>query len=120
MDENSTMPNYPWLFDNKLDIDTLPKKIAVQTMLGVPYEPMSADVIKDKARAQAIEISKILEGQGQNVEADREIIALVAYLKKLGTWQEVKPAEGTAPAEKPGFVPGNPDEFRRATTASTP
>jgi cytochrome c oxidase cbb3-type subunit I/II len=119
MDRNSTMPSYPWLFDRKFDIDSLPKKIAAQRTLGVPYEPMTADVIRDKARAQAIEIHNILKGQQTWVEPDREIIALIAYLKKLGTWQEVKP---DAAPESPfrGLVPGNPDQHRPKTTATNP
>jgi cytochrome c oxidase cbb3-type subunit I/II len=123
MDETSTMPNYPWLFDQKFDIDALPKKIAVQRTLGVPYEPMTADVIKDKARKQALEIHEILKGQQTWVEPDREIIALVAYLKKLGTWSEVKPDTDPAlppvPAPGGGFTPGDPDHFRVVPAATT-
>ena len=119
MDRNSTMPNYPWLFDKKADIDALPGKIAAQRTLGVPYEPMTADVIKDKARAQAIEISAVLKGQGQLVEADRQIIALVAYLKALGSWEEKLPATDKS-GERPSLTPGNPDNHRPVAAIPAP
>ena len=123
MDENSLMPSYTWLFEQKYDIDALPKKIAVQRMLGVPYEPMSNDEIKDKARAQALEIHNVLKGQQTWVEPDSDIVPLVAYLKKLGTWKEVKaqdPAQPPMPeAPHGGFLPGDPDSFRPAPAAAT-
>jgi len=119
MDRNSTMPNYPWLFDKKADIDALPGKIAAQRTLGVPYEPMTADVIKDKARAQAIEISAVLKGQGQLVEPDRQIIALVAYLKALGSWEEKLPATDKS-GDRPSLTPGNPDNHRPVAAIPAP
>ncbi len=117
MDENSTMPAYPWLFDKKFDIESLPKKIAAQRTLGVPYPPMTADEIKDDARRQALEIHNILKGQQTWVDPDREAIALVAYLKKLGTWVEVD--KSTAPEKRGGFQPGDPDSYRPVPAAAT-
>jgi cytochrome c oxidase cbb3-type subunit I/II len=117
MDANSTMPNYPWLFDKKFDIDSLPAKIAAQRTLGVPYRPMSADEIKDQAKAQAIKIHEVLKGQQTWVEPDREIIALVAYLKKLGTWAPVKEEEQELPTVPPMFTPGVPDGHRLTKTS---
>jgi cytochrome c oxidase cbb3-type subunit I/II len=124
VDPNSIMPAYPWLFEQKLDLDALPKKIAVQRMLGVPYEPMTADEIKDKARAQAIEIHNVLKGQQTLVEPDREVIALAAYLKKLGTWKKVGAGPGSSEPPVPqlppgGLKPGDPDSFRPVPAAAT-
>ena len=124
LDKNSTMPNYPWLFDKKFDIESLPGKIAAQRRLGVPYPAMTTAEIQDSAKAQAISIHNILKGQQTWVDPDREIIALIAYLKKLGTWHEVKP--GSAPAgdpgrgEPPGLKFDNPDNYRRVTTTQNP
>ena len=119
MDPNSTMPNYPWLLEKKADINALPGKIAAQRRLGVPYEAMSADIIRDKARKQAIEISEVLRAQGQNVAPDSQMIALVAYLKALGSWEEKKPAENRRD-DRPLFQPGNPDEYRPVATTPAP
>jgi hypothetical protein len=80
---------------------------------------MSADIIKDKARKQAIEISEVLKGQGQNVAPDSQMIALVAYLKALGSWEEKKPAENRRD-DRPLFQPGNPDEYRPVATTPAP
>ena len=37
----SNMPAYPWLFDKKTDIDSLPKRIAAQRSIGVPWPALS-------------------------------------------------------------------------------
>jgi cytochrome c oxidase cbb3-type subunit I/II len=111
------MPSYPWLFDKKFDIESLPGRIAAQRALGVPYKAMTDDDIKDQARAQAIKIHEVLKGQQTWVEPDREIIALVAYLKKLGTWDPVKEKEAS-PGNKPLLTPGNPDDHRKDITTN--
>ena len=110
----SNMPAYPWLFDKKTDLASLPSRIAVQRQLGIPWPAMSADQIRDEARAQAIGISKVLLDQGRKVEPDREIIAMIAYLKKLGTYQEVGNPELPAvdPIDRPLLEPALPDSNR--------
>lgn len=116
----SNMPAYPWLFENKTDIDTLPKRIAAQRSIGVPWPVLTSDEIKDQARAQAISISKVLNDQGRKVEPDREIIAMIAYLKKLGTYEETGlplPATPAGP-EAPAFQPTLPDAHRRNVSAN--
>jgi cytochrome c oxidase cbb3-type subunit I/II len=110
----SNMPAYPWLFDQKTDIDSLPGRIAAQRSIGVPWPALSADEIKDQARAQAIGISKVLHDQGRTVEPDREIIAIIAYLKKLGTYEEAGgPVPEPLPAiDRPLLKPSLPDANR--------
>ena len=110
----SNMPAYPWLFDKKTDLDSLPSRIAVQRRLGIPWPALSADAIKDQARAQAIGISKVLNDQGRKVEPDREIIAMIAYLKKLGTYDDTETSEPPVPAsiDRPLLEPALPDSNR--------
>ncbi|QQL46079.1 cytochrome-c oxidase, cbb3-type subunit I [Sulfuriroseicoccus oceanibius] len=88
--EDSIMPAYPWLFDQKTDYKALPKKVEVQQQLGVP---MISDAIIDRARLQALEIAQDLQENGRNVDPDTKIIALIAYLQKLGAYEEVKAEE---------------------------
>jgi cytochrome c oxidase cbb3-type subunit I/II len=93
--EKSTMPAYPWLFEEKFDIKTLPTKIAVQRRLGVPYEAMTGHQIQQSAIEQAIGITQGLKAEGGYVAHDTKIIALIAYLQKLGAYVEIeKPGAG--------------------------
>ncbi len=83
--QGSLMPNYPWLYSQKTNLDILPKKLEVMKIMGVPY---SNDEIKSAikdAQAQALKISQGLEKQGgeKNMQ-EKEIIALIAYLQRLG------------------------------------
>ncbi len=81
----SVMPSYHFLVENELDLRLLPRKIRVLRQLGTPYtDEEEADAI-GLARAQAREIAAELERDGAPGMADREIIAMIAYLQRLGT-----------------------------------
>ncbi len=88
----SNMPNYPWLLSNNLDISTLPSKLKVQRLLGVPYPAQSAQEIFDEVGSQQRTISRDLRLAGAYVAPEKEIIALVAYLQTLGKSVPVQPA----------------------------
>jgi len=78
------MPPYPWLISDKLNTANTEKKISTMQTLGVPY-PDGYD--KDTLNAlyrQAEEIALRLKEQGVEVEPGREIIAVIAYLQRLG------------------------------------
>ncbi len=96
----SNMPNYPWLFQNPLDVASLNSKIAVQRQLGVPYPVWSAPQIAAEVEQQAKGIAADLRASDAYVKSDREIIALIAYLQKLGKSVPVAPhvAEATQSA----------------------
>ncbi len=81
----SIMPAYPWLLTSKLDISTTPRKIEVMQFLGVPYEEGFSLKANDVLMIQAELIAENLKAAGIDVEADKEIIALIAYLQRLGT-----------------------------------
>jgi len=80
----SNMPNYPWLFTKDTDVAALPSKINVQRMLGVPYGPLTAAQIFDSVEQQSKGITKKLKESGAYVAPEKEIVALIAYLQKLG------------------------------------
>lgn len=85
LNEQSIMPAYPWLISDKLNVSYTPKKIRVMQTLGVPYpEGYDKQAVRD-LQAQALLIAAGLKENGINVEADREIIALIAYIQRLGT-----------------------------------
>ena len=108
----SIMPSYGWLIKNKLDDSDIENKMRVMVKLGVPY----SDEEITNARAHMEEQSlKILENLYQdpafaeNYEADkkealangesftpineREIVAMIAYLQRLGTDIKVKDSQ---------------------------
>ncbi len=87
----SNMPSYPWLLTNDTDVAALPSKIRVQRMLGVPYGPLSAQQIFDQVNEQAKSIAADLRTAGAYVAPEKEIIALTAYLQKLGKFEPVAP-----------------------------
>jgi cytochrome c oxidase cbb3-type subunit 2 len=62
----SNMPGFPWLFDNKLDLETTPKKITALRVVGVPYTDE--------------DVRNATVGLADKTEAD----ALIAYLQQLG------------------------------------
>lgn len=92
--KGSIMPNYKWLFTDYTDYGVLPKKLKVLQTLNVPYSDSEIEnAIKD-AKAQALEIAQNLQKEG-NVELkiqNKEIVALIAYLQRLG--MDSKKAKG--------------------------
>jgi cytochrome c oxidase cbb3-type subunit I/II len=92
----SLMPNYPWLYKNLTDLAALPRKIEVQRMLGVPMKGGTPEEIKKAALAQAEEITADLKTKGIESVPDREIIAVIAYLQKLGKSEPVKKEPASA------------------------
>lgn len=86
----SNMPTYPWLFEKYTDYGSLVSKINVQKMLGVPFPDWSPAQIDSSAKEQAKEIQKNLESLGKEVDADTEIVALIAYLQQLGKSIDVR------------------------------
>ena len=53
--------------------------------LGVPYEEGFEALANGDLNAQADSIAKDLKQNSVNVKSDKEIIALIAYLQRLGT-----------------------------------
>ena len=84
--EQSIMPNYPWLLENKTDFYALRRKISVMASLGVPYAPEIINNPDQDALKQAQIIAQSLKEQGVSDEKleQREIVALIAYLQALG------------------------------------
>jgi len=85
----SNMPAYPWMVTDAADLAALPAKIRVQRTLGVPYPEWTDEEIVASAEAQGREIAADLRNAGAYVAHDREIVALIAYLQKLGKSEPV-------------------------------
>ncbi|AEV33060.1 cytochrome c oxidase, cbb3-type, subunit I/cytochrome c oxidase, cbb3-type, subunit II [Owenweeksia hongkongensis DSM 17368] len=96
--DKSIMPRYPWLFENTLDTQYTQKKLEVMAGLGVPYEQDYIDNYEFYLTQQQEAITNELREQIEDLEIKRddEIVALIAYLQRLGVdikAQETKLAE---------------------------
>ena len=82
----SIMPTYKWLFDKKIDYSTLQKKLSVMQKLGVPYsnEEIANGVTAAQAQAQTIADGLAQSGVPAAI-VDKEVVALIAYMQRLGT-----------------------------------
>lgn len=85
MSPGSIMPSYEWLLTQDLDISNTEAKINGMRTLGVPYAEGFEKISNDELIIQADEIRKDLEKNGVFVDSNKEIIALIAYLQRLGT-----------------------------------
>ena len=82
----SIMPMYPWLLEDNLDISNTAAKINAMRTLGVPYQKGYEKIANDDLKTQAEQITDELNAEEDiNTSADKEIIALIAYLQRLGT-----------------------------------
>ncbi|MEN9702524.1 MAG: cytochrome-c oxidase, cbb3-type subunit [Bacteroidota bacterium] len=81
----SVMPSYAFLIEHNLDTATTPLKINAMRRLGVPYEADFAPKANAALMKQANEITASLKKDGIDVPANKEIVALIAYLQRLGT-----------------------------------
>ncbi len=85
MSPGSMMPPYPWLFYNYWDKESTSTKINAMRKLGVPYEEGFENEALSNAESQAKEIVDGLRTESIQADPDTEIIALIAYLQRIGT-----------------------------------
>jgi cytochrome c oxidase cbb3-type subunit I/II len=79
------MPAFTWLYDSPLDTSHTEGKIITMRKLGVPYAAGYEGQAVTDLRTQADKLVADLKTAGLDVTADREIVALIAYLQRLGT-----------------------------------
>jgi cytochrome c oxidase cbb3-type subunit I/II len=96
MSPASIMPRYPWLFttdknDATLNTKYTQKKMKQLAKLGVPYtqEEIDRALIDLEVQAQMI-ADELNKDPNISVKPNEEIIALIAYLQRLGTDIKVK------------------------------
>ncbi|HVK47656.1 MAG TPA: cytochrome-c oxidase, cbb3-type subunit I [Pseudobacter sp.] len=84
MSPGSIMPAYPWLLDNKIDTASTGAKIRAMQKMGVPY-PEGFDQEANRAlMLQATDIKLSLKADKIETASNAEIVALIAYLQRLG------------------------------------
>lgn len=85
MSEGSVMPAYRFLLQNDLDVSSLESKINAMRKLGVPYEKGFEKQALSDLNAQSKAISDNLFNDSIRVSPKKEVIALIAYMQRLGT-----------------------------------
>lgn len=81
----SIMPEYTWLFGEKTDYGVLSKKLKVLKAVGVPYTDDEINNASDLAKQQALKITEGMADAGVELKMqNKQIIALIAYLQRLG------------------------------------
>ena len=84
MSPGSLMPAYPWLLEDELDTASTPAKIRAMITMGVPYPENYDRVANRDLQAQENVIVANLKSSGIETPANKEIIAVIAYLQRLG------------------------------------
>jgi cytochrome c oxidase cbb3-type subunit I/II len=84
MNEQSIMPNYAWFAKKDVNLDLIPKKIRAMQTLGVPYEEGYDKVAVDDYMKQAKEIVADLKASNIEIEPTKQMVAMIAYMHKLG------------------------------------
>ncbi|MBU3743077.1 MAG: cytochrome-c oxidase, cbb3-type subunit I [Sediminibacterium sp.] len=97
MSPGSIMPTYAWMLDDPIDTASTPAKIRAMQKLGVPYPEGYDRVANEDLMKQAASIRAKLEADKIKTPANREIIAMIAYLQRLGT--DIKAVPTTASAQ---------------------
>ncbi|MGE0403025.1 MAG: cytochrome-c oxidase, cbb3-type subunit I [Kofleriaceae bacterium] len=81
----SVMPPYGHMLRDTIDFDVIQNRIDAMAMLGVPYGKAALDDAAGLARTQANEVAaKLRAAGGPDGMADKEVIAMIAYLQRLG------------------------------------
>lgn len=109
----SIMPRYPWVVHNELDKSQTEDKMELMVNLGVPYSDIDIDGAQESMLAQAKEIESRIFDEAQDVRESyreqelvykkegkdfvplhqREVVALISYLQRLGTDIKVEETE---------------------------
>jgi len=110
MSPGSIMPSYPWLYEDEIDTLLTPKMVWAMRKLGVPYAEGYEYKANDDLRQQEQKIVTSLQGDkinGLNGKPinNKSIIALIAYLQRIG--MDIKSAPKAQTAQSGQGVMGN-------------
>jgi cytochrome c oxidase cbb3-type subunit I/II len=94
----SVMPGYAFLATSTVELDKSAGKIAAMKTLGVPYKEGDIQGAVADAKTQGAYVAKELAEQGLKAEPQSELVALIAYMNRLG--RPVVAAPATTPVAK--------------------
>ncbi|MCK5124671.1 MAG: cytochrome-c oxidase, cbb3-type subunit I [candidate division Zixibacteria bacterium] len=98
MSPGSIMPPYPWLANDRVDAEVTPSKIRVMQTLGVPYPEGFDKLAVEDMNQQANKIVTGLKEAGIEIDSQSKLVALIAYLQRMGT--DIKPKTDTGEVEE--------------------
>jgi len=78
------MPNYKWFAKKDIDLETTPVKIRAMQTLGVPYPEGYDEIAVEDLKKQGAEIAADLKASGIDIEPTKEMVAMIAYMHKMG------------------------------------
>lgn len=86
-------------YDNKIvksfvNLDNTTGRISAMRKLGVPYQARYEEIANDDLLRQEDKIVNNLKAGGLEVAREMEIVALIAYLQRLGT--DIKVVDNSA------------------------
>ncbi len=94
MSPGSIMPQYVWLLDDNLDTSSTAAKIRAMKTLGVPYPAGYDKIANNDLVQQEDSITANLKKDKIETPPNKEIIALIAYLQRIG--RDIKTETPTA------------------------
>jgi cytochrome c oxidase cbb3-type subunit I/II len=80
----SVMPAYPWLLERTVDSEDIQASVRALKKAGVPYTDADVEGVASNMAAQGQQIVASLASANLETTADTEIVALIAYLQRLG------------------------------------
>lgn len=93
----SNMPPYDFLAEGKIDFEGTPSKLRAMRSIGVPYKAEEVQSAGKDAQSHADSIAADLAQNGAKVNADSELVALIAYMQRLGKTESPHKAQPQAP-----------------------
>ncbi len=87
IEPRSNMPDFGHMFEWQLDLSLTARKMETLRRLGHPYSDAEIASAERDARKQAAEVVERLQRDGVEVtdsEATSEVVALIAYMQRLG------------------------------------
>jgi cytochrome c oxidase cbb3-type subunit I/II len=93
----SIMPPYQWLLEDAYDVEDIRASVAALQTLGHPYSDDDVANVDKLVAAQAAGIVERLAEAGIETTPDKEIIAMTAYLQRLGKDGKASLAAAEAP-----------------------
>ena len=78
------MPTYAWLLERRIDADDVQKSVRALKKVGVPYSDADVDGVAASLQTQGSAIVARLQEARIQAEPNLEIIAMIAYLQRLG------------------------------------
>jgi len=116
--EGSVMPSYRHLLEQDLKFGEILPHVQTAKFLGAPYSDDTLENTESIARRQAEEVAADIVSQGgPAAKHEKQAIALIAYLQRIGTDLFKVPAPTTPEGETAGTEENNNEQAASDTEA---